>query len=150
MWQYLAAQSYGDAFCSLGQQEWELDGQGDGLLVATIVGELPFCGLGVEDYVECEFRQACLDVTSGGSIVAREDITPVALTVYEQVFLTELYECVLDACIAVGVKLHGMPHDIGNLVVPAVVHAFHRVQDTSLYGFESIAYVRDGTLQYDV
>ena len=55
VWQYLAAQTYCDALCSLSQQERELDGQRDRLLVAAVVRELPLCGLGVEDYVECEF-----------------------------------------------------------------------------------------------
>ena len=48
------------------------------------------------------------------------------------------------------VKLHGVAHDIGYLVVPAVIHALHGVEYASLYWLEAIHYVRHGSLQYDV
>ena len=35
-------------------------------------------------------------------------------------------------------------------IIPAVVHAFHGVQDASLHGFETIGQMRHGAFQYDV
>ena len=46
-----------------------------------------------------------------------------------------------------GVELHGMAHDIRHFVVSAVIHALHRVHDASLYRFEAVFNIRDGTLQ---
>ena len=45
-------QADGNAFHALGQQQGELDGQGDRFAVAAVVGQLPFRRLGVEHYVE--------------------------------------------------------------------------------------------------
>ena len=141
MGQYLAAQAHGDAFGSLGQEQRELDGQGYGLLVAAVVRQLPFRCLGIEDDVECKLRQACLDVTAGCGVVAREYVTPVALAVDEQVLLSQLHQCILNAGVAVGMELHGVAHYVGNLVETPVVHALHRVHDAALNGLESVAYV---------
>lgn len=49
-----------------------------------------------------------------------------------------------------GVKLHGVTHNIGNLVKPPVVKQLHRVEYASLHGFESVIDMRDGTLQYHI
>ena len=49
-----------------------------------------------------------------------------------------------------GVELHGVSHDVRHLVISAVVHALHRVQDAALYGLQSVLDVRHGTLQNDV
>ena len=49
-----------------------------------------------------------------------------------------------------GVELHGVTHDVGHLVVAAVVHAFHRMENTSLYGFQAILDVGNGTFQDDI
>jgi hypothetical protein len=46
-----------------------------------------------------------------------------------------------------GVELHGMTHDVRHLVVSSVIHALHGVQYSTLNGFETIAYMRHGTLQ---
>ena len=63
MWQDLCGQSDGDALCALSKQQRELHGQGDGLLVATVVRHFPLRRLGIEDGVEGEFRQSGLDVS---------------------------------------------------------------------------------------
>ena len=49
-----------------------------------------------------------------------------------------------------GVELHGVAHDVGHLVVAAVVHALHRVQDASLNGLQSVLDMGHGALQYHV
>ena len=45
------------------EQQWELEGQCDRLLVSAIVAELPVRCLFVEDHLEGELREPCLDVT---------------------------------------------------------------------------------------
>ncbi len=49
-----------------------------------------------------------------------------------------------------GMKLHGLSHDVGHFVVTSVVHALHGVQDASLHRLEAIADVGHGTLQDDI
>ena len=46
-----------------------------------------------------------------------------------------------------GVKLHGMSHNVGHLVVASVVHALHGVKNASLHGFQSVLYMGNGTFQ---
>ena len=49
-----------------------------------------------------------------------------------------------------GVKLHGLAHDVGHLVVAAVIHALHCVQDAALHGLQTVLDARHRTLQDDV
>ena len=133
--QDLRRQTHGDAVGALRQQQRELDRQRDGLLLATVVRQHPLGGFLIEDHFGGELRQARLDVTPRGGLVAREDIAPVTLAVDQQVFLPQLHQCVLDRRIAVRVVLHGLSHDVGHLVVASVVDDLHGVQDTPLHGF---------------
>ena len=146
----LCAQTHGNAFCALGQQERELHGQGHGFAVAAIVGEFPLRSLGIEEHVEGKFRQAGLDVTRGSGRRAREDISPVTLAVDEQILLAQLHEGIADGCIAVGMELHGMAHDIGHLIVATIVQAFHGMEDTALHRLQAITDMGNGTLEDDI
>ena len=148
--QNLRGQTHGDAVGALRQQQRELDGQRDGLLVAAVVGAHPLGGLAVEDHLEGEFREARLDVTARRGFVAREDVAPVALAVDEQLLLPQLHERILDGGVAVGVVLHGLADDVGHLVEAAVVDRLHGVEDASLHGFEAILDVGHGALQNHV
>ena len=116
-----------------------------GNLTGSVIG-----GLGVDHRVEREFRQPGLDVSWRGGPVARQYVAPVALSVYKQVFLSELHQGVAYRRVAVGVELHGVAHDVGHLVVAPVVHSFHRVQYAPLHGLQAVLDVGDGALQYNV
>ena len=146
----LSTHAHGDTLCSLCQEERKFHGQGNGLAVASVVGQFPFRRLGVEQNVKGQFGESGLNVSGSGGSVAGEDVAPVTLRIDEEFLLPHLYERIAYAGIAVGVKLHGVPHDVGHLVVASVVQAVHRVQDAPLYGFQSVAHVGDGALQDDV
>ena len=45
------------------------------------------------------------------------------------------------------VELHGVTYNVGHLIVSAIVHALHGVQDAALYGFQTIFDMWHGTLQ---
>ena len=146
VWQNLRTQSYGNAFRTLRQQQRKLCRQCDWLLVAPVIAQLPMGGFGIEHHVECEFRQSCFDVSGCSGAVARENVSPVTLRVYQEVFLSHLYQGVSDGRIAVGMKLHGVSNDVGHLVVSPIVHALHRVQNASLNRFQAIFDVWNGAL----
>ena len=122
----------------------------DWLFFASIVGHHPLCGFGVEDRIQSKLAQSCLYVTWCGCAVASENVSPVTLAVYEQVLLSQLHKCISDAGITVRVVLHGLTHDVGNLVVLAIIHAFHGVQNTALYRFQAIFDSGYCTLQYHI
>jgi len=145
--QHLAAQAHGDALTTLRQEQRELHRQEHRLLVAAIVAQLPFRGLRVEDDIGRELAQPGLDVPRGRRTVAGQDVPPVALGVDQQVLLTQLHERISDAGIPVRVVLHGVPDDVGHLVVPAVIQVLHGVQDAPLHGFQAIVQGGHGTLQ---
>ena len=147
MGQNFRRQAYSDTLGTLSKQQWELHRQGDRFLVPAVIRHLPFCGLGIEDGVEGEFRQACLDISGSSRFVACQDITPVTLCVHQQLFLSQLYQSVTDGGVTMRMKLHGMSHDIRYFVEPAVIHTFHGVQDTSLYGFQSVLDMWNGTVE---
>ncbi len=145
--QDLRGQTHGDAVGTLRQQQRELDRKGHGLLVAAVVGAHPLGGLAVEHHVEGELRQPRLDVSARSRLVAREDVAPVALAVDQQVLLPELHQRVLDRGVAVGMVLHGLAHDVGHLVVAAVVDRLHGVEDAPLHGLQAILDMGHGALQ---
>src|SRR5574344_1790028 len=131
--QYFRRQTYGNTLGSLCQKQRKLYGQCDGLLVASVVGHLPFGSFRIENRIEGKLRQACLNITRGGSTVAGEDISPVSLGIHQQFFLSDLYQRIANRSIAMWVKLHGVSYDICHLVVATVVHSLHRVKDAALH-----------------
>ena len=48
------------------------------------------------------------------------------------------------------VVLHSLSHEVGDLVVTAVVHDLHRVEDTPLDGFQTVFDVRHGAFENHV
>ena len=146
----LRGKTHGDAFHALRQQEGELDGQGDGFAVSSVVGLLPLGGLGIKDDVQGELRQARFNVSGGRRIVSRQDVAPVSLAVDEEVFLPQLHQGILDGGVPVRMKLHRLAHDVGHLVVSSVLHPPHRVEDAPLHGLQAVHHVGHGALQYDV
>ncbi len=145
--QDFGCQSNGDAFNALCQQKGEFHRQGDRFPVAAVVRKLPFGGFGIKDYIQGEFRQPCLDISCRRSGVAGMDIAPVTLGFDEQVFLSELHQCIPDGGISVRVVFHGMPDDVGHLVETPVIHVAHRMQYPSLNGFQSIVDIRHGPFE---
>ena len=45
------------------------------------------------------------------------------------------------------VELHGVSHDVGHLIISAIVHSFHRVENASLHRFQTVAQMGHGSLQ---
>ena len=150
MRQNLGRQTYGNTLGTLCQQQWEFHRQGDRLFVATIVGHLPVGGLGVENSIEGKLAQSCLNISGSSSSVARQDVTPVTLCVDEQVLLSHLHQCVTNTGVAVGVELHGVSYNVCYLIISAVVHALHGVQNAALYGFQTVLDMWHGTLQNNI
>ena len=146
----LGGQTDGNPFHSLSEEERKLDGKRDGFFVSSVVGSLPFGGLRIEHHIEGKFRETRFDVTRSSCPVAREDVPPVSLAIYQQILLSELHQGIADRSIAVGVELHGVPHDVRHLVVASVVQTLHGVEDASLNGLQSVVDVGDGTFQDNV
>lgn len=91
-----------------------------------------------------------LRYNGGSGAVTRQNVTPVSLAIHEQVLLSQLYQSIADRSITVRMELHGMSYDVRHLVVAPVFHAAHGVEDTPLYGFQTIHDMGYGTFQYNV
>ena len=61
--------------------------------------------------------------------------------------MSQLYECITNGGIAMRVELHRVSHNVCHLIISAVVHTFHGVHDTALYGLETIFNIGYGTLK---
>ena len=64
--------------------------------------------------------------------------------------MSQLYQGIANRGITVGVELHGMTYNVGHLIIASIVEQFHRVEYASLYRFETITQVGDGTFENDV
>ena len=148
--QHLAGKAHGDALRSLLKQQWKFDGKRLRLLVAAIIAGQPVCRLRIEQGVLCEGAEAGLDVTGCGRTVAREDVAPVALTVQHELLLADLHHRIPDARVTVGVVLHRVADGVGHLVEASIIQLPQRMQDTPLYGLQTVMEVGHRPLEDDV
>ena len=148
--QHLGAQSHGNAFHALGQQQRKLQRQVNGFLGTAVVGGLPLGNLGVEGHFQRKFAQAGFDVTRGGCVVPGQNIPPVSLGFDHQVFLAQLHQGVSNGGIAVGVVLHGVPNHVGHFVEPTVFQFPQRMEQPALHGFETVFQRGNCAFQDDV
>ena len=88
MRQDLRAQTHGNALGTLSQQQGVFGRKGNRFLVPSIVAQLPLGSLGIENHVEGEFRESCLNISGRCSTVTCQDVSPVSLAVNQQVFLS--------------------------------------------------------------
>ena len=150
MRQYLRGEAHGDTLDALRQKQREFHGQGHRLPVTAVVRELPLGRLRVEDGIEGELGETRLDVTWSGRAVARQDISPVSLAIDQQFLLSQLHQRVADRGVAMRMELHGMAHNVGDLIVTPIVEPPHGMEDTTLHRLESIVDVRHGPLKNHV
>ena len=150
MRQNLGGERHGDALDALRQEQRELYRERERLALASVVGDTPVRYLGVEHRLEGELREASFYVSRGGGAVARQYVSPVTLRVDEQLLLSQLHQGVADRGVAVGMVLHGVAHDVGYLVVSAVVEGLHGVEDAALHRLQTVVDIGHRTLQYNV
>ena len=103
--------------------------------------------LGVEKDFLSELAQSCLDVTRGCIRVSCENVTPVTLAVHSESLLAQLDEGSEYGLVTVGVELHGLADDVGNLGVFAVVDSPHCVQNSALHRLEPVHNVGHSPVQ---
>ena len=146
MRQQFAAQSDSNTLGSLGKKQRKLHGKRDRFLVSSVITQLPIRGLWIENYVKSKLRKARLYIAWRRSSVSGKDVSPVSLAVNEQVFLSHLHQSISYRSITMGMKLHGMPHNISHFVVTSVVHTLHGVKNTALNRLQSVLNMRHSTL----
>ena len=147
MGQDLGGKSHCDAVGTLREQEREFHRKGDGLLLAAVVTQLPFGGFVIEGHFEGELAEPGLDVSGGGSIITRTDISPVALGIDEQVLLSQIHQGILDTGVTMRMILHRLADDVRRLVEAPIVHFLHGMEDASLHGFQAVFYGRHRPFQ---
>lgn len=80
----------------------------------------------------------------------RDDAAVVSLLVDVELLVGQHDERVADGCIAVGMELHGVADDVGNLVERSVVGPVHGPENASLNGLETVVNIRNGALLDDI
>ena len=60
------------------------------------------------------------------------------MTIHEKVFLSDLYERISNRSITVRMELHGMPDQVGDLMVASIVQIVHGVQQAPLNRLKTI------------
>ena len=145
--QDFCTQPHSNTFCSLCQQKGKLHRQSHWFFVATVIGEFPLCGFGIEQDIKGKLGESSFDVTRSRCLISSEDISPRTLTINEEILTSHLGESIYDRGITVGVKLHRFSCNVGHLVVATIVHALHGVKDATLHWLESIVEMRHSTLQ---
>ena len=104
----------------------------------------------VEHNLLGKFAQACLNVTGSSSAVTSKYITPVTLTIHQQVLLAQLHKCITNGGISVGMVLHCLANDICNLIEASVINILHCVHNTPLNRLKTVSDMRNCTLQNNV
>ena len=134
-----------------GQQD---DGQfgrkPDRLFVAAIVGRHEIGQRGMEHRLERQFRQSTLDITRGRGAMAGQQVSEIALSLDEIVFVREYDECVADRCVAVRMKLHRIANDIVDLMEAPIAHPKERMENSTLDRLQASPKIRNGTIENEV
>ena len=73
-----------------------------------------------------------LGLRSGGFITGAY-IAPVTLRFNQQIFLSQVYQSITIACIAMRMVLHTLPNDVGNFIKTTIIHFLHGMQNAPLY-----------------
>ncbi len=131
-------ETYGDAVDAQHQAQGDLGGQEDRLFVAPVVARDVLGDFGREELFASQLGEAALDVTPGGSFVARKDVTEVALPFDEITLVGEGYDGVLNRHVAVRMVVHGVAHHAGDLGETPVVLLPHGVQNAPLHRLETV------------
>ena len=150
MRQYLGIQSDRNTFHALRQQQRELNRQVNRFVLTAVIRLHPLGSLGIKNGLQRKLGQPCLDITRSCRAITRQYISPVSLAINEQILLAELNKGITDRSITVRVILHSLTNDVRHLVVLAVIHRLHGVQDTALYRLQTILDSRHSTLEYHI
>ena len=113
--------AHGDAFGAEHEQQRQLAGQGDRLLVAPVVAGHELGDLVVEHLRARQLGQPALDVARRGGGVAGEDVAEVALALDEVALVGQHHQRVADRGVAVRMVLHRVADDVGDLDEAPVV-----------------------------
>ncbi len=148
--QNAGGQADGDALGPQREKQWKPDRQRHRLTVPAVVGQLVAGKLGGKEYLFGKRCQSGLDVTRGGRRITGDRISPVALGVDEQSLLPQRHQGGVDGSVTVRMVFHAVAHQVGHLVVAAVLVLPQRIQDTPLYGLKSVLQLGDGPVGNDV
>ena len=134
----------------MNEQQGEFYRQCYWLFITSVIRQFPFCCLGIEHNIVGKMREACFNVSRRSGRVSGENVSPVALAVNEIVLLSHLHQCSGNGSVAVGVVLHGVPHNICNLVVASVVKLAHGMQNAPLHRLQAVIKMRHCTLENNI
>ena len=146
----LRCKTHSNTLNTLSKQQRELNRQCNRLIITTIVREHPLSGLGVENNFHSKFGESRLNITGSSSTIACKDITPVTLTVNQQILLSELHKCIANRGISVGMEMHSITHNSRHLIITTILSLAHRVENTPLHGFQTILNMGHSTLQDNI
>ena len=94
--QNFGTQTHGDSFHSLSQQQRELHGQENRLLASAVVAREVLGYFGRKGHVQGKLAQARFNVSGSRRTVSGVDVSPVSLSVNQQVLLTQLHQGIAD------------------------------------------------------
>ena len=151
---HVGGHTYGDTAGTVHQQVGYAGGHHGGLLqrVVEVVGEIYGLLVEVLHHVFANLLQACLGVTHGGSRVAVHR-TEVTLTIHEGIthgpVLCHTHQGAIHGRVAVGMVLtQHVTHGTGRFLigfVRSIAQFHHAVEDTAVYGLQSVSHIWEGT-----
>ena len=110
-----------DPFGAQHQQQRNLRGKRDRLLLAPVIGRDELGQIVVEELVARKVGQAALDVARGSRRIAGEKVAEIALPLDEVLPVRQRDQRLSDRGVAVRVELHAVADDVGDLDEFAVV-----------------------------
>ena len=134
-------------FHTLCQQKRKLDRQCNRFALSPIIGKLPLGRLRIEDYFQGKLGKSSFNVSSSGGTVTGTHITPIALSLDEKVFLTQVHYRISNRGVTVRVVLHGLTDDVRDLVKSTIIHLLHRVKNPTLHRLQAVFDRRNSALK---
>jgi hypothetical protein len=136
-----AGHADGDAFRAEHEQQRQFAGQGDRLLVSSVVTGNEIGDFVVENFRARQFREAAFDVARRGGDVAGEDVAEIALALDQIAFVGQHHQGVANGSVAVRMILHGVADDVGDFDEAAVVLFVQGPENAALDRLEAVGQV---------
>src|ERR1041385_4663669 len=122
----------GDTLGAEHQQQWQLAGKYDRLLVAAIVARHEIRDLIIKHFIPRQFGKAALDISWRSGRIAGEDISVITLSFDQVTLVGQDDESIPNRGIAMRMILHRMPDDVCHFDEPPVILLVQCPQDPSL------------------
>ena len=150
VWKDAGGHADGDALGAQDERHRYLGRKDHGFAGSTIVGIHVLRDVRTEQHLPGQGGEPAFDVPRRRGLAPGKHRPEIALLVDEQVLVGQRNQGAKNGLVAVGMELHRLADDVGDLVILAVIDLEEGVENAALNGLQSVVDFRNSPVFYDV